>query len=113
MRRRRNSHIKLCIDPSSIGQPDMTFGIITMKRICPNPTSWNDAFTQLMMYSEAHPCMPPSPPKPLILAGWAYSNDVEKRRRWEKTVDWATDNGCAEIVTGIPDKDFYFVSDHL
>ena len=72
---------------------------------------WNEAFERLTRYSKAHPCTPPSPPKPLILAGWAYSNDVEKKQRWEETVAWANDNGCPEIVRAIPDDDFYFVSE--
>lgn len=82
-----------------------------MKRICPNPMPWNEAFTRLTKFAKSHPCTPPSPPKPLILAGWAYSNDVEKMQRWEVTVAWATDNGCIEVVAGIPDHDFYFVRD--
>ena len=82
-----------------------------MKRVCPNPMPWNEAFTRLTKFAKAHPCTPPSPPKPLILASWAYSNDVEKMQRWEKTVAWAADNGCIEVVTGIPDHDFYFVSE--
>jgi hypothetical protein len=82
-----------------------------MKRICPNPMPWNEAFTRLTKFAKAHPCTPPSPPKPLILTGWAYSNDIEKMQRWEETVAWATDNGCSEVVTGIPDHDFYFVSE--
>ena len=72
---------------------------------------WNEAFTRLTKSAKAHPCTPPSPPKPLILTGWAYSNDVEKMPRWEQTVAWATDNGCIEVVTGMPDHDFYFVSE--
>jgi len=30
-------------------------------------------------------------------------------RRWEETVAWANVNGCAEVVDGIPDSDYYFV----
>lgn len=82
-----------------------------MKRICPNPIPWDRVFKNLVKHAEHHPCRPPSPPKPLILAGWAYSNDDEKMLRWEETVNWAKANGCAEIVNGIPDSDFYFV-DH-
>jgi hypothetical protein len=80
-----------------------------MKRICPNPMPWNEAFKRLTEFAQLHPCAPPSPPKPLILAGWAYSNDVEKMRRWEETVAWAAKNGCANLMSGIPDSDFYFV----
>jgi len=56
------------------------------------------------------PCIPPSPPIPLILAGWAYSNDVEKMQRWEETVAWARNNGCPEIVE-VPDEDFYYAEE--
>lgn len=52
---------------------------------------------------------------PLILAGWAYSNDVQKTRRWEMTVQWSREAGCEEIVASVPDEDFRFVqapSDH-
>ena len=70
---------------------------------------WHEAFERLANYAQSHPCIPPSPPKPLILAGWAYSNDVEKMQRWEETVAWAEKNGCSDLVCCIPDQDFYFV----
>lgn len=79
------------------------------QRICPNPSRWNDVFKQLVEYAEAHPCRPNRPPAPLILAGWAYSNDTEKMRRWRETVDWASANSCVGIVEGISDQDFYQV----
>lgn len=82
-----------------------------MSRICPNPMPWNEAFQRLARYAEHQSCIPPAPPTPLILAGWAYSNDMEKMRRWEETVAWANENGCAEVVRAIPDEDFYFVDD--
>jgi len=46
---------------------------------------------------------------PLILAGWAYSNDIEKKRRCEDIVRWAISNGCRDLVDSIPDDSFYFV----
>lgn len=82
-----------------------------MKRICPNPMPWHEAFERLNIYAQSHHCAPPLPPKPLILGGWAYSNDIEKRQRWEETVAWAARNGCAELLSGIPDHDFYFVEE--
>jgi hypothetical protein len=45
------------------------------------------------------------PPKPLILAGWAYSSDIEKKERWEETVGWASNNGCQALIDGIPDDE--------
>jgi hypothetical protein len=46
----------------------------------------------------------------LILAGWAYSNDIDKMRRWEETVAWAAHNGCLDVVE-VPDTDFYSVDE--
>jgi hypothetical protein len=51
--------------------------------------------------------MPASPPKPLILAGWAYSSDLEKAQRWGETVAWASSNGCASLVDQLKEEDFY------
>ena len=59
---------------------------------------WHDVFERLTRHARTRPCVPPFPPVPLILAGWAYSNDVEKMQRWEETVAWARDNGCPEII---------------
>src|SRR5439155_802976 len=53
----------------------------TLQRICLNPTRWNDVFKELVKYADAHPCSPRRPPTPLILAGWAYSNDTGKKAR--------------------------------
>lgn len=74
--------------------------------ICPNPVAWNNIYKQLQAFALSHPCVPPAPPVPLVLAGWAYSNDVEKRDRWSQTVSWATLNGCPEL-TMVPEVDLY------
>jgi len=71
---------------------------------------WHDVFERLNAYAQTHQCVPPAPPTPLILAGWAYSNDIEKMRRWDETVTWATSNGCADLVA-VPDTDFYCVNE--
>lgn len=72
---------------------------------------WHEAFKRLTNYAQSHDCTPPSPPKPLILAGWVYSNDVEKMQRWKETIDWARKNGCGNLVSDIVDRDFYFVEE--
>jgi hypothetical protein len=79
------------------------------QRICPKPPRWKDVFDELSKYSQAHPCTPNQPPAPLILAGWMYSNGTEKKQRWRETVDWAFANGCADIVEGVSDQEFYEV----
>ena len=81
-----------------------------MERICPNPMPWNEAYNRLTDYAKSHLCEPPLPPKPLILAGWVYSNDIEKKARWDDTVRWAERNGCIELISNIPNNDYYFVN---
>lgn len=80
-----------------------------MMRICPNPGAWHATFERLSAHAQSCSCTPPYPPKPLILAGWSYSNDIEKMQRWEETVAWAEKNGCSKLLSGIPDCDFYYV----
>jgi len=80
-----------------------------MHRICPNPIPWHEAFQRLSKFAQSNRCTPAQPPKPLILAGWAHSNDVEKRARWEETVTWAAENGCNSLVETIYDADYYVV----
>jgi len=82
-----------------------------LHRICPNPSRWDGVFKQLVEYAEANSCNPSRPPTPLILAGWAYSNDFDKMRRWKETVDWASANDCVSIVEGLSDQDFYQVKE--
>jgi hypothetical protein len=81
----------------------------SMHRVCPSPRAWAHAFERLKSYSQLHPCSPPSPPPALILSGWHYTNDVEKKERWEQTLAWAAANGCSTLLTGISEVDFYFV----
>lgn len=78
-------------------------------RICPKPTPWDQACKRLTEYAQRYSCIPPSPPAPLILAGWSLSNDVDKMHRWEETVAWAVKNGCSHLVSDIRDQDFYCV----
>lgn len=78
-------------------------------RICPQPAIWYQVFERLQAHARSHACVPAQPPMPLILNGWAYSNDTDKLHRWESTVDWANKNGCAELLTGIAEGHFYCV----
>ena len=80
-----------------------------MPRVCPKPLLWSKLFTELERFAGTRACTPLSPPKPLILGGWNYSNDVEKQARWTETVAWAAANGCQKIVESLQDDDFYFV----
>lgn len=77
------------------------------ERICPNPIPWSKAYQRLLEYADTRLCEPAQPPKPLILSGWSYSNDVDKKDRWHATTEWAEKNGCPELVE-IPEDQFYF-----
>ena len=79
-----------------------------MVKICPLPQAWAMAHSALRKYSDENFCVPATAPKPLILGGWSFSNDVDKMKRWQETVDWAISNGCSGIVLNIPDDLFYF-----
>ena len=79
-----------------------------MIRVCPQPSAWNDVYRRLLQVAASRPDLR-EVPVPLILAGWAYSNDVKKTRRWEMTVQWSREAGCEEIVASVPDEDFRFV----
>lgn len=82
-----------------------------MTKICPNPMQWNEVYQRLSRFAETHDCVPSLPPKPLILAGWAFSNDVEKLERWKETILWAEHNGCSQLAGSIPESDFYFADE--
>jgi hypothetical protein len=78
-------------------------------KICPQPPIWHEAYQRLKAHAERHDCQPGEPPFPLLLNGWAYSNDMDKLHRWEATLEWATRNGCADLVSGIKEEQFYCV----
>lgn len=80
-----------------------------MLRVCPKPVLWSKLFTKLEQFAVTRPCNPPTPPKPLILSGWNYSNDLEKQARWSQTLAWAFANGGQHIVESLQDADFYYV----
>jgi hypothetical protein len=72
--------------------------------ICPLPPRWATVYSRLKAIAEAEGF--PAPPRPLILAGWAFSSDSEKQRRWVQTMKWALANDLLEEVDLPPDA-FY------
>jgi hypothetical protein len=80
-----------------------------MLRVCPKPLRWSTLFTELERFACTRPCTPPTPPKPLVLGGWNYSNDAEKQVRWSETLSWASANGCQYLVESLQEDDFYCV----
>ena len=80
-----------------------------MIKVCPNPTHWNDIFLKLSEFADENNL--PTPPVPLILNGWVFTNDLEKKIRWEKTLDWAKNSGCLKFVEKLSEEDFYHTSE--
>ena len=60
---------------------------------CPNPVHW-DSFWKLL------PSIPNSdrsrPLAPLILNGWVFSDDSQKRARFLEHLTWADERGAAD-----------------
>ncbi|WP_395141085.1 hypothetical protein [Armatimonas sp.] len=77
--------------------------------ICPIAWRWAEIHQALVRAWEkrqrAGDSIPPPPPKPLILAGWAYSDDEAKRQRWAETVAWAAQYGFA--IPTLPPEERY------
>ena len=78
-----------------------------MMNICPNPMRWNAVYEALVLECSKRGIRS-APPKPLILAGWVYSNDFQKADCWKATIAWAEQYGISEI-TRIEPKDWYCV----
>jgi hypothetical protein len=77
-------------------------------KVSPHPDAWHRVYKSMCRHAEAVNCDPP--PKPLILAGAAFTNDIEKATRWDEFVRWANANGCLEMVD-LPLSDFYFTDE--
>jgi hypothetical protein len=62
--------------------------------ICPLPPEWENLHSAAVAAAEDGETFP----KPLILAGWAFSSDAEKRQRWKETVDWLESRGLRGLI---------------
>lgn len=66
--------------------------------ICPRPGKWSGIYQRLHRAWEAEGAIGAPPPVPLILAGWVYTNDLEKKARWEATVAWAMGHALSHLI---------------
>ena len=76
-----------------------------MLPICPNPKIWHAVSEKLNSYAIRHDL--PPPPKPLILAGWNFSSDFEKKVRWQETIEWCQLHNCTVLIDGISETEWY------
>jgi hypothetical protein len=77
--------------------------------VCPLPTVWAELHRRLKEASEKY-ALPP-PPAPLILAGWAYANDIEQRMQWQHTLAWAERYGLVDLLDDVSDESMHAVAD--
>lgn len=77
--------------------------------ISPTPKVWHIIHQSLVSYWENELNKQGSkPPIPLILAGWAFSEDWENRARWEQTLKWVRENNCEHLIPDIAEEDKYY-----
>jgi hypothetical protein len=62
--------------------------------ICPNPPEW----AKLHSAAIAAVADGNTFPKPLILAGWAFSSNADKRQRWVETVEWLREHDLEHLI---------------
>jgi hypothetical protein len=77
--------------------------------ICPVPNRWNEIYKNLCMAYEqklgqkllktgTEIFREDGPPIPLILNGWVYSDDSDKKKRWDETIAWAEKHGLLHLT---------------
>ena len=67
----------------------------TGKRVCPMPAAWQRLYDLLIAHKDANA---PKPTAPLILAGWNFSSDHDKRARLREHIQWASEHGALPAV---------------
>jgi hypothetical protein len=76
--------------------------------ICPMPDVWATVHQRLLeVWKRAGDPAIPEPPHPLILNGWVFSSDSEKRARWAATVRWATRHALSHVIPEIEEASAY------
>ncbi|WP_375582233.1 hypothetical protein [Cyclobacterium xiamenense] len=77
--------------------------------VSPLPGVWHELHQRLMdFWTNDLNKMGIKPPIPLILAGWNFSSDYEKRDRWQATLKWAEERCCTHLIKELSDEEKYF-----
>jgi hypothetical protein len=101
------------VEPISHEFPAIRRQVTAPEYICPQPIPWNDIHRALAAFHRDNCPDAPAPPVPLILAGWAYSSDVEKASRWQATHDWANEHAATHLIPDLNEGERYsYSSDH-
>ena len=77
--------------------------IMTNNRVCLKPDKWQ------MLYNLIQDAYPERQfPKPLILAGWNFSSNTEKRNRFCMHLEFAISAGVAnKVLNDIKEEEWY------
>lgn len=77
--------------------------------ICPIPQKWHEIHKLLYNYWEKNSGIDSrKPPIPLILAGWNFSEDWQKKERWLETTKWAKEMKCEHLISELAEDEKYF-----
>lgn len=80
--------------------------IMINNRICLKPMKWQELYDAVQ---KAYPDR--EFPKPLILAGWNFSSDTEKRNRFCMHLEFAISAGVAnKILEQLNEEDWYHLN---
>lgn len=80
--------------------------------VCPQPIVWAEIYQNLLNVWKmlvAHGPTIPEPPIPLILSGWIFSNDFDKKIRWEEMNHWAKIYGVSGSIPELKPDAWYTV----
>jgi hypothetical protein len=77
--------------------------------ICPVPKKWHEIHQVLQYHWETKlHGTGVKPPVPLILAGWNFSEDWQKKERWIETISWAKYMGLDHLIPNLSPDEKYF-----
>lgn len=100
----------MTIEASSIPEELLTLASLD-GRVVPNPRVWNSLWKALSGKIQK-PDGSWEPSLPLILDGWWYSNDAQKRARFLEHLGWAVNHGQADemirILGELKSEDWYY-----
>ena len=68
-------------------------------RVCPRPDHWNRLWE--LLPDRRRVGLGWEPPVPLVLGGWHFSSDDEKRERFRLHLRWAEEKGAWEEVESL------------
>ena len=77
--------------------------------VCPMPVVWADIHSDLTRAWEASGRRGAKPPVPLILNGWVFTSDRDKKDRWTETVAWAKAHALEHLLPELKDNQCYMV----